>query len=150
MSLPLQPVAVDLLQHGAARWLHAYWLRKSGGDALPPCAAIVPGEVRTVAPDLMLLEPAGAAGTLRYRQVGAAITARFGIDLTGRILHLDQAGGWADAFHQAIATRRPVALRGRLGGRAGDLPDFEAIALPLAGRVAAGVAILAGMFFFDR
>lgn len=149
MSLPLQPVPVEALQHAEARWLHAYWRSRTIGDALPQCEAIVLGEVRSVAADLMMLEPAGA-GALRYRQVGAAITARFGTDLTGRTLRLDSVGGWAEAFREAIATRRPVALRGRVAGRATVRPDFEAIALPVAGRIDAGVAILAGMFFFDR
>jgi hypothetical protein len=149
MSLPLQPIPLETLQHAEARWLHGYWQSKITEAALPPCEAISLGEMREVESDLMTLEPTSAAGELRYRLVGTAITARFGIELAGKTLRFDTSGGWATAFHEAITARRPVALRGRVSGGTSGWATFEAVVLPLACPVEGGISVLAGMFFFD-
>jgi hypothetical protein len=149
MSLPLQPIPVGDLKHAHARWLHAYWKSKTAGEALPRFEAIALGEMRSVASDLMALEPTATTGELRYRLVGAAITTRFGADLAGKTLRLDAGGGWAAAFRQAMATRHAVALRGRVSGWPSGGASFESVVLPLACTDEGSISILAGMFFFD-
>jgi len=148
-DLPLQPLPVEQLEHPEARWLIAYWNSKTPAHGIPVCDPVLRHETRSVAPHLISLKPSGEDGELQYRRVGEAITARFGVDLTGKALGAATTGGWGPVMLQAAAERRPVALRGRVPGGWGTWARFEALALPVACRGSDDPGVVAGLFFFD-
>ena len=148
-DLPLQPLPVEQLEHPDARWLIAYWNSKTPIRGVPTCDTILLHETRAVAQHLIALKPSGDEGELRYRRVGKAVTARFGVDLTGKALSAAATGGWAPTMLRAAAERRPAALRGRVPGGWQSWARFEALALPVACRDSDGTGVLVGLFFFD-
>lgn len=143
----LQPMPVEALQHADARWLLAYARSKMNPEGLLVSDTLVPAEARSVLHHLMVLEPTGKPEELRYVTVGDSIVARFGVDLTGRTLELGSPGGWAPAMREALAKRRPVALRGDVPGGQSSWARLEALILPVACAGHDGMGILAGLFF---
>lgn len=146
---PLQQIPTDALRRAGAKWLLGYWSNKIESPGLPRAEAVLLNELPSVAAKLMVLDPTGNPDELRYRAVGASVSARFGMDLVGRTLRLGSSGGWAAAFREAISQRRPVALRGQIAGGDPDWGSFEAVVLPVASTAPGGVSLVAGMFFDD-
>ena len=149
----MRPLSVERLRHPEARWLLGYWREKAAQVGLPAEDAFNAEETRAVAPHLMLLQPVGGAGELRYEAVGSAIVERFGSDLTGMILRPGATGpGWVSIILQAAAEQRPRGLGGRVVGSGAGWIEFEAVALPLecVRDDREGTSILVGLFFFDR
>lgn len=138
---------MEQLHHPGARWLLAYAASKVTPGGLLDRDAILPNETRNMARHLMLLEPTEKSEELRYQTVGEAITARFGLDLTGRTLPLTTAGGWAPAMRQALDERRVIALTGEVPGGQSSWARMEALVMPIIYPGGRGVGILAGLFF---
>jgi hypothetical protein len=144
----LQPLSMEQLRHPDARWLVAYSQSKTAPGELLARDTILPHETHSMAPHLMMLEPTEKPEELRYQAVGEAITARFGIDLTGKTLPLTTAGGWAPAMLQALHERRPIALIGEVPGGQASWARLEALIMPVA-FAGGGMGILAGLFFLQ-
>lgn len=149
VTQPLKQIPTDSLRRAGAKWLLGYWSNKVESPGLPRAEAVLLNELPSIATNLMVLDPTGKPGELRYRTVGPSVNARFGMDLTGRTLSLDSSGGWAAAFLEAISRRHPVALRGRIAGGDPHWGSFEAVVLPVASTAPGGVSLVAGMFFDD-
>ena len=143
----LERLRLEELRHPDARWLRAYADSKvAAGEALTS-DDIVPHETRSVFTHLMVLKPTDHPEELLYGVVGGAITARFGVDLTGKTLNLASPGGWAPAMRDALREQRPVALRGEVPGGRSSWARMEALIFPVVCSDGSGVGILAGLFF---
>lgn len=139
---------MEQLRHPDARWLAAYSQSKAPPDGVLEHDSLLPQETRNMAAHLMMLEPTGKPEELRYQMVGEAITARFGIDLTGKTLPLTTAGGWAPAMREALRERHPIALTGEVPGGQSSWARLEALIMPIA-YPGGGTGILAGLFFLQ-
>ena len=75
------------------RQLYDYWTAKRGGRPWPARADILPSEIPTVLPFVMLVDVIGggtgegSGGNLQFRLRLVGTDVAFGIDPTGRLLH---------------------------------------------------------------
>lgn len=86
----------------------AYWDRKRGDRVMPRRADIDPTEITALLPNLRLTEVLDGGTRYRYRLVGTAIVAAYGVESTGR--YLDELCGerrdFVEGLYRAVCDRR--------------------------------------------
>ncbi|HVJ43405.1 MAG TPA: PAS domain-containing protein [Dongiaceae bacterium] len=103
---------LDRVTMPLVRQLHEIWQAKRTGTALPRRADFDPLDLKSVLPNLMIVEPEPEPFRLRYRLVGTKIARVSGFDFTGRYLDEILRPGLPDDWHHyyrvSYENRRPV------------------------------------------
>ena len=94
------------------RRLYHYWLDKRGDQAWPDRRAIDPADLKQILPNLAIIEIIGAKADprFRYRLVGTAIVAVYGVNPTGKFIDEITTGAYRDFL---LGLLREVATAGR-------------------------------------
>lgn len=135
--------------------LYRFWQRRRLPDGRPmPRAALDPGDLTVLLPNLLLLQlvdsAAGPDG-LRIRLAGDAIEQRYGRSLRGLPLRQtfglvrrdDTSAQWAAVLRDA----RPKYRRGPMHFPDGRSFEAERLILPLSGEAPGVAFLLAGLFY---
>lgn len=137
-------------RHPAALELIEYWVSKKDPAGTAHWSAIRPTEIKKALPFIFLAEPCG--GDWRYRLFGTAVSARFGIDFTGKLVSAIYDQATADAatrlYCKVTGRNEARVFNGRYLGLALDHVVVEIPHLPVLGRD--GLAwVFGGVFFCD-
>lgn len=92
--------------------LLAYWDAKRAGRPWPLRSEIDPAEIKTLLPNIMLVDITQAPFRVRYRLVGTEIVRFAHFDFTGHFLDeltfdSGEAMDWVDCYRQVCTTGRP-------------------------------------------
>lgn len=90
-----------------------YWRSKRRGDAFPARADIVPGEIRSLLPAVMIVEVVEGGRDFRYRLVGTALARTVRTDPTGLLMSETTAfpeivARYRWAFREVLRARAPL------------------------------------------
>jgi hypothetical protein len=133
--------------------LFRYWNTIRGKRDLPRRDEVEPGDIRTLLPNLFILERDRNAG-ISFRLAGTHVCALFGLELRGRqfgLLWLNAQAAKAQRMAGQVMTHRvPVMLSAR--GRTADAREIEveALLLPLASTEGASDRILGALSPLSR
>ncbi len=78
------PISIESLDQPGPRLLYQYWQRKLRGRRMPARSDIDPLDLKSVLPQLILLDVQPSPLDFRYRVAGTRTYDIFGFDLTGR------------------------------------------------------------------
>jgi hypothetical protein len=115
---------------------HEYWRAKRGPRAMPRRRDIDPRDLVPLLPYLQLTELIDGGARIRYRLVGTAIVATYGVELTGK--HLDQvlSGARLDyvrgVYRTMCAAKAPVLASNRYVSRDGLELIAHRVIMPLS------------------
>ena len=149
-----EPVRVEVErvepEHPQAREFLDYCARKREGAGLLSRAAVRPGDIRALLPDLFIAEPKD--GDWMYRLAGTALSERSGTAFTGRRLRQIYAPETAEAagrLYDSVARRgTPACVRGCYRDIRTKVAVFDAAHVPMLARDGRTVQIFGGVFFF--
>lgn len=115
----------------------AYWERKRGTRDVPEKQDINPAEIDPALLPFVAIGELEVGGRVRYRLVGTGITARHGIDPTGKYVDEVLHGAYGDYIRALIAEtarrRRPVYSDAVSRHDAGPFLRVKRVILPLTG-----------------
>jgi hypothetical protein len=138
--------------NSAAQALISFCLPRLNADGFIPRASIAPREMVFLLPHLFMAEP--TTDTWRYRLVGTVLTARLGLDFTGKTLerlYRPQTAAGAKAFYEGLArTPRIATHRGRYLGLDLEHAELEFVHVPMLARDNSTVWVFGGTFFLDQ
>jgi hypothetical protein len=116
--------------------LFAYWDAKKAGRAAPARADIAPEELRTILPNLFILDVVGEPPRFRYRLAGTAFVLEYGREVTGKFVdELDLAGHKEMILAEYLEVIRkwmPTLNCWSFTKRDGRRVRFERLLLPLS------------------
>jgi hypothetical protein len=131
------------MKHETSMALHAYW-QSCRGQAGVPAGAIRADELKPLLPSIFLLDGEASTG-FQFQYCGAAITTRYGRDLSGEgflALWAPEDRDLLSAELRGTGTRGPGMVMGMLGETAGGgFTCFEMLLLPLGSASGATGAI---------
>ena len=78
------PLPLEAIDQGGPKLLYGYWQRKLQGRRMPARSDIDPLDLKSVLPNLILLDVQPKPLDFRYRVAGTRTYDIFGFDLTGR------------------------------------------------------------------
>ncbi|MEI9997142.1 MAG: PAS domain-containing protein [Rhizomicrobium sp.] len=119
--------------------LRGYWQRKRGSRRLPSRRDIQPGEIRSLLPYVILVEPVEGGRDFRYRLVGSRLHDYFPVQPTGQLMSAMLApfgtgtvDATLDAYRAVLAGDEPLRLSGDGAWFAQSPKFFEALLTPLS------------------
>lgn len=138
-------------RHSAAVELIEYWASKKDAAGIAHWSAVQPIEIKKALPFIFLAEPCD--DDWRYRLFGTGVSARFGIDFTGKLVSRIYDPSTADSaarLYRKVADRNEVRVfNGRYLGLALEHVVVEIPHLPVLGRD--GLAwVFGGVFFCEN
>ena len=137
----------------ATKALLAYWQGKCGADGIPRRDDIVPAEIVTHLPNLVIAEPIEGGRDWYYRLVGTAVVGLSDLDLTGKrtteAFPPDIAAAYIADYQRGVANRAPWVVQGNIAVPGREFLRFEAIGLPILARDGHSVWLLFGVFYID-
>ena len=96
---------------------YEYWESKCGGRPMPRRRDIDPSEITRLLPYLQITEFIDRGARIRYRLVGTAIVATYGIDRTGKyfdeVLSGDRLHYFEHCYRLICSERRPILMLSR-------------------------------------
>jgi hypothetical protein len=135
-----------------AQALISFCTPRLNAHGLLPRASIAPREIVPLLPHLFIAEP--TAGTWQYRLIGTVLTARLGLDFTGKTLerlYRPQTADGARAFYDGLARRpRIVTHRGRYLGIDLEHAELEFVHIPMLAQDNRTIRIFGGTFFLGE
>lgn len=147
---------LDAPLHEGVRELYAYWDAKRAGRPMPDRADINLADLRRLAPNLVITEPADDAGDFRVRLYGSALPDLTGEERTGKLI--SQIGQesrfgagraqerWQTTLRRAFETASPVFIRARASVEKREHVVYHGAALPLTKGGASVAQLLCGLF----
>lgn len=137
-------------EHPRAKEFFAYCEAKRGDAPLLHRDAIVPREILALLPDLFIAECTG--DDWFYRLAGGNISARAGLEFTGRALRQICSGESAAAtrrLYNSVTRRRlPTCVSSSYITLGAKRVVFEAAQVPILARDGQSLQVFGGMFFF--
>lgn len=140
-DIPAAALGPDILPADcspATRQVYAYWDRKRGERPMPARADILPHEIPSLLPGLIIVDVwrDEAPWRLTYRLIGTAVTRAVGRDATGRDVRVAHHGHSLDAtmskYRLVIDGRRPLYDSGRTREVRYPLAERGVLLLPLS------------------
>ncbi|HLJ19066.1 MAG TPA: PAS domain-containing protein [Stellaceae bacterium] len=126
-AMPTTPVARQLL---------AYWQSKLNGRKAPRREDILPEELGSLLPWVILVELVGTPARFRVRLAGTGVVREYGIEMTGKFLDDIDLGGARDRslddHRRAVQECRPVWGSFDFKKQDGRWVSYERITLPLS------------------
>lgn len=145
LSTELAPPA-----HPRAQDFFAYCEAKRGDEPLLRRDAIVPREIVALLPDLFIAECVG--DDWFYRLAGGNISARAGLEFTGRHLHeicsSESAAATRRLYNSVTRRRLPTCVCSSYTALGAKRVVFEAAQVPIVARDGQSLQVFGGMFFF--
>ncbi|MBI2256300.1 MAG: PAS domain-containing protein [Proteobacteria bacterium] len=135
---------IERIPPSLVRDLHAYWLKKRGGRAIPAWADVQPAEITRLLPNLIVAGIGHEPLQVRYRLAGTEIV-EFRGEITGHRLGevpWSSSAGQAvvmDGFKRAIVERIPLFSEVDITTRTGAHHQIFAGIWPLAPRCGAPI-----------
>lgn len=141
-------VEAAAIPHPKLRALFEYWDGKRNGRTFPARASIDPVELRSLLPNVLLVDVEHDPLRFRYRLVGTELTAVLGQELRGR--YVDEMPVWFRKFAEA-AYRQVVDARAPTYSDINTVENFwpvrySRLLLPLSSDGAAIDVILGGLY----
>lgn len=116
--------------------LYHYWLSKRGDRRMPSRADIEPMELRSLLPNIILMDVLEPGKTYRYRLVGTAVEEAIGIGLTGKLLSEVATGRLFDfishIFHDVSVHRTICYFESNLGFKEDFSVMYRRLLMPLS------------------
>ncbi len=129
-------MAYDFLADPILAGAYRYWQTKRGTRPMPRRLDIDPSELVPLLPHLQLTEIVDGGARVRYRLVGTAIVATFGIELTGK--YFDEAFSGAqlrsheENYHILCREKRPLLVSRHYVSRTGIELLSHRLIMPLS------------------
>jgi hypothetical protein len=126
----------------ATQILYDWWQNRRGERAMPARAELDPVELKSILPDLVLIDvrpvPGGGPGhAFAYRLAGTEIDSRFGIRLTGLTVEQlpfgDAGASIRQQYETAVREKRPVSCSHRVVVGGERYVEYERLVVPLSG-----------------
>ena len=115
--------------------LLAFWNAARGSNPFPSQTDLDLATIPRLAPNVFIID-AEKNGTYRYRYLGTAIDAHFGVNLTGHTLDAFRSGRVLDEittfFNQIMATSSMGILTTQLPSETSDAITYTRVGLPVA------------------
>ncbi|MDX0567511.1 PAS domain-containing protein [Sinorhizobium medicae] len=128
--------------------LFQYWNDVRGNRVLPRRDEIQPGDIRSLLPNVFILQTEPAGG-IYFRLAGTNICSLFGNELRHRqfssLWRGDQQEDIGRIARQAIESCTPIVLAASGATAAGDWLDLEILMTPLASRDGKGDRVLGAL-----
>jgi hypothetical protein len=135
-----------------ARVLISFCTSRLNDNGFLPRASFTPREIMPLLPHLFIAEP--TAGTWQYRLIGTILTARLGLDFTGKTLerlYRPRTAAGARSFYEGLAREPRIAThRGRYLGIDLEHAELEFVHIPMLARDNSAVLIFGGTFFLEE
>jgi hypothetical protein len=116
-----------------------YWERKRGSGAMPSRRDIIPSEIRSHLPSVLLVDVIGDGEDFRYRLVGTRLHDYFPEVPTGKLMSAllapfghDTVQGTLDVYRTVMKERRPQRIKGDGAWYGQDPKLFDAVLAPLS------------------
>jgi hypothetical protein len=136
VTLPPQHYALPpAADHPIFRMVFDYWAARTEAGRLPGRQHIDPIELKSILPNLMLIDVERTGGRLRFkfRLIGTAITEANGRDVTGR--YFDEIGnfpGPVERMTRVVETAQPIYAMDVAGPADRSHITLRRLSLPLA------------------
>jgi hypothetical protein len=154
-SLPGEPypLAYDFRNDPILGRAYEYWQSKCGERAMPSRRDIDPSEITRLLPHLQIHEFVDGGARIRYRLVGTAVAATYGVDHTGKYFDEIFAGErlryFEDNYRLMCRERRPILMFTRYVSRKDIELICHRVVMPLSENDAAvNQALVATSFQF--
>jgi hypothetical protein len=129
------------------RDLFVYWRSRCRGGTIPRRADINPVELRSILPNLLMVDFEREPFRVKFRLVGTRIVETTGFEFTGRYLHEiaqpDVGDAFLECYETACRSRQPVFRRITWRFDEGGSADYDFCVLPLDDDGAAATKALA-------
>ena len=132
-----------------------YWERKRGARRMPERPDIDPREIKSLLPQVLLVDVLSGGNDFRYRLVGSRLSPYFPSEATGKIMSEALApfgeqtvGATLSAYRTVAIERTPIRAAGPGETFAQPSKFFEAVLLPL-GDDSGPANMIFGAFEFD-
>lgn len=140
------------MRHNTSLELFAYWNRRRGGRAAPSRLQIEPADIRTLLPDVFILEPQQDGPT--FRLAGTRLCALFDRELKGDLLERLWIPGGAEAVMKLASSVLDASTPGVVAlcaeSRAGRAVNMELVMLPLADETGRNKRILGALSALEK
>jgi hypothetical protein len=122
--------------HADVRAMHAYWVEKCRGRAMPRRADIEPAEIKRLLPFIVLVDVTGDERRFVYRLVGTQEVDERGGDPTGKSVREAFFGGSLEealsCYEYVVAKRAPFCYRDPYLAPDGEILTDDIVYLPLS------------------
>ena len=152
ISIERDPASPD---HAVLRAIKAYWDEKRGQRRMPARADIQPAEIKSLLPQVLLVDVLPGGDDFRYRLLGTKLRPYFPSEATGQTMRatLSPFGtqtldAMLAAYREVADSRIPLRINGTGEIFARPSKFFEAILMPL-GEVDEIADMIFGAFEFD-
>src|SRR5258706_15696691 len=142
--------------HAVLKAVKRYWADKRGGRPMPSRQDIDPKEIKSLLPQVMLVDVLEGGGDFRYRLLGSKLLPYFPGEAAGQMMSVALAPFGLVTLEATLAVYRAVAIERiplRITGPGETFAQrakyFEAILCPLAGEGEKSNKIFVS-FSFDR
>jgi hypothetical protein len=141
--------------HPILKEVKNYWEQKRGSSRMPARQDIDPKEIKSLLPQVLLVDVLAGGSDFRYRLLGSKLRPYFPNEATGQVMSVALARFGATTVAATLSVYRTVALEQvplRITGPGETFAQsskfFEAVLLPLGGGEAFAHMIF-GAFEFD-
>lgn len=128
--------ALDQSHHPQLKALYRYWLAKRGTRLAPSRADILPEEIRSILPNILLLDIVGDVPRLQYRLVGSEFVQIYGAEITGKFVDEIDFDGMRELiiadYFKVVKECRPSWTRWDFAKDDGRWLQYERLTLPLS------------------
>lgn len=122
--------------HASVRQLYEYWRAKSGQRAMPARSDLDPADMKSILPNLILVDVVDDDRRYVYRLVGTHEVEMRGGDPTGKPVkdayYAESAEDTIRFLDHAVQTRQPVLYRGTYQPTSTRTQEEDTIFLPLS------------------
>jgi hypothetical protein len=129
-TLPL-----DAIDQAGPKFLYAYWQRKLNGRRMPARSDIDPLDLKSVLPQLILLDVQSDPLDFRHRVAGTRTYDIFGFDLTGRSVRDIEPRAFSDGVWASLVEltrdRAPQHVHLEFATADGYARSYRVLRLPL-------------------
>ncbi len=129
------PLPLATLDRADAKFVYDYWSRKRGDRRMPARADIDPLEIKSVLPQVVLIDVQRQPLDFRFRLAGTRSYDIFGFDLTGRSVREIEPRDWSEgiwkSFSELARTGEPQHVRLDFCTTEGYARSFSVLRLPL-------------------
>ncbi|HVJ43186.1 MAG TPA: PAS domain-containing protein [Dongiaceae bacterium] len=123
-------------RHPQLAGLYRYWRSKCGDRRAPSRADILPEEIRSILPHILLLDIVGDVPRLKYRLAGTEFAHIYGAEVTGKFLDEIDFDGMRDLiiadYFKVVKECQPSWTRWSFAKDDGRWLEYERVTLPLS------------------
>jgi hypothetical protein len=147
--------AIEHNRSPMVRALYAWWTAHRGANGIPDRRDLDPAALRSLLPNLFIVDVEPAPFRIRYRLVGTKSVQVIGFDITGRyldeLLTVEPEVPWIDYYRTVYESREPLLGSVVVSASSGGTFTYEFGLFPLTqgGDAVAQIAAVEDYFDFD-